>query len=331
MLLQLTYSRTQPGDLAPKDMVDEDFEIVETVGRGAFSTVYRAVQKSEENRYVALKLLHSGIQQSLERKEGIQPNPYVTEEALLARLSHPAICKVHRLGITDSGRWYSAMEWVEGETLGAVVRRHRTGLPLIAVADIIAQLGSVLSEMHKLQVVHRDLKPANLMLEGTSSRREALTVRLLDFGLARLAGEDDSIGGTETLLVGTPAYMSPEQARGGPIDPRSDIYSLATVAYELLTGKRPIQLDKHHIHGDDYVSYLKSDTPLPTTQATKIRPELPEDVDDILNTGLARERHMRPATVERFCDDLEVVLRAHAPATPRPNLLGRALKRLKRR
>jgi serine/threonine-protein kinase len=169
------------------------------------------------------------------------------------------------------------------------------------------------------------------MLSAATDLRNGIGLRILDFGLARIAGEEDNYEATGALLVGTPAYMSPEQANGGPVDPRSDTFSTATIMYELLTGRRPIQLAQQISTADDYVKYLASEDPLPTKKATELRPELPEDVDDIFAQGLARERHMRTATVEMFCDDMEVILRAHEPAMAKPTLIDKALQLMKRK
>ena len=197
------------------------------------------------------------------------------------------------------------------------------------VADIVSQLGAAVSEMHRMQVVHHDLKPGNIMLENTPSGDR---VRIIDFGIARLVGEVDDLRSTGDLLVGTPSYMSPEQAHGKVTDPRSDIFSLGAVAYEMLTGRKHIQLGSRHRGADGYLEYLQSKEPLPTQPARHYRPGLPDDVDDILACALSRSRHARPPTVEMFCDDLEVMLRAHAPVHAKPRgLLGRTLNKLRRR
>ena len=299
-------------------------------GRGSFSTVYKATQRSQNNRPVALKLLHWGIQQKLTQRNPDATNPFLREKAIVSRLSHPAVCNTDSTGRSEEGRWYSVYEWVEGETIEDLLRKYRHGIPLSMAASLVRQLGEALSEMHRLQVVHRDLKPSNLMVAMHPERSEHATLRILDFGLARLAGEEHALGSTEPLLVGTPAYMSPEQSSKSPIDPRSDVFSAATIMYELLTGKRPIQLKQQITTAEDYVKYLLSDAALPTHPATELRSDLPDDVDEIFAAGLARERHMRTATIEMLCDDLEVVLRLQESFTARPTLYERAKSFLRR-
>ncbi|MBT9555492.1 MAG: serine/threonine protein kinase [Myxococcales bacterium] len=307
-------------------VVAKDFEIVALAGRGSFSTVYEAVQLSRQRRRVALKVLHAGIQHELERRaDGVIENPYLREQALIQRLSSPVVCRVHRVGLHE-GRYFAAIEWADGHTLDRVIADKKGHVRLTFAADVIHQLGEALAEMHRNQVVHRDLKPSNVMV---SERRGQVAVRLFDFGIAKLAGEADGLVGSGTLLVGTPAYMAPEQANQRVTDPRSDIFSFAAVSYELLTGQRHIQSPGAARGADIFLDYLKTDAPIPTHPATTLRPDLPEDVDDVLASALSRDRHRRPSTVERFCDDLEIVLRAAAPPARRRGFLGRALGALR--
>lgn len=307
-------------------IVANDFEIVSLAGRGSFSTVYEAIQLSRQRRRVALKMLHAGIQHELERRaDGVIENPYLREQALIQRLTSPVICRVHRVGFHQN-RYFAAIEWASGQTLDRVISDKKGHMRLGLAADIIHQLGEALAEMHRNQVVHRDLKPSNVMV---SERRGQVVVRLFDFGIAKLAGEADNFPGTGTLLVGTPAYMAPEQANQFVTDPRSDIFSLAALSYELLTGQRHIQATGAARGADIYLDYLKTDAAIPTRPATVLRTDLPEDVDEILASALSRDRHRRPSTVERFCDDLEIVLRASVPPIRRRGLLGRALGALR--
>ncbi len=303
-------------DLAPGDVVHRDFEVHALVGRGAFSTVYRAAQRSRKDRPVALKILHSGIQQQLEARAGHVKNPYHKEQLLCHRLRDPAICRIVKVGTTDAGRYFSATEWAPGVTIDRFLSLQK-GRPVdvVLVAAVIEQVARALAEMHQHRVVHRDIKPSNLMIDGVG---EAVRVRILDFGIAKLLGENDTVQSADDFLVGTPAYMAPEQAAGRMTDARTDIYGLASVAYELLSGKRPIQLEVRGVRSpDDYVAYLLGKAPIPTVPIAELRPELPPEVAQHLNRSLARDWNARPRDVLGLSGIVVDGLRAAAPAPER--------------
>ena len=327
-MLQRTVPHAK--DLPPGEIVGKDFEVVRLVGRGSFSTVYEAVQLNRRRRRVALKVLHQGIQHEIERQAGsFIENPYLVEHALSERVRHPAFCRVHRVG-SHNGRFYAALQWAEGDTLDLIIQQQRGTVPLLVAAEIIAQLGGALATMHRHQIVHRDLKPANVMVSLADGK---VVVKLIDLGIAKNAGEaeDRATSATQGMLVGTPAYMAPEQATGRVTDPRSDLFSFAAVVYELLTGQRHIIPPNGGRGAESYVDYLTGASSIPTHPACELRPDLPPEVDEILATALARERRKRPATVEQFCDDMEVVLRAAAPPEPvkRASFLARFIGRLR--
>jgi serine/threonine protein kinase len=325
----LDRAKRHATDLTQGEVVGRDFEVVRLAGRGSFSTVYEAAQLSRQRRPVALKVLHQGIQHELERQaNGVVENPYLIEQVLSERVLSPVICRVYRVG-THDGRFFAALEWVNGTTLDHLIQERRGRLSLDFVAGIVASLGAAIETMHQQEVVHRDLKPSNIMVEDDQGRP---VVRLIDLGIAKNVGESElaNMNATGSLLVGTPAYMAPEQADGRVTDPRSDIFSLAAVAYELLTGQRHIQPGGGARGADTYLDYLLSTSPIPTYPACHVRCDLPEEVDEILSSALSRDRHRRQATVARFCDDLEVVLRAAAPIPKRPSLLTRTIGRLRR-
>ncbi len=322
----MNRSQSHASDLAVGEIIAKDFEIVRLAGRGSFSTVYEAVQLSRQRRRVAVKMLLVGIQHELERRsEQLVDNPYLTEQALAQRIQNAVVCRVYRVG-THEGRFFAALEWVEGVTLDRFVQSYKGQVPLELAADILADLGCAIADMHRLQVVHRDLKPSNIMVHMPANRR--VVVKLIDFGIAKMFGDPETrpvSNSAELLLVGTPAYMAPEQALGKITDPRSDIFSLAAAAYELLTGRRHLAGAAALRGADQFIEYLRSDLPIPAEPATAVRPELPPEVDEILGAALSRKRSGRPNTVERFIDDLEVVLRATAPRPPKASILRRAV------
>lgn len=199
------------------------YHIVEEIGRGGMAVVYKAYQPTLE-RYVALKVLppqFSFDRQFVER--------FQREGRSAARLRHPNIVVIHDVGEQD-GLYYIVMEYLEGKTLRELLEQ-KEALPLARIATIVEQVAAALDYAHDHGFVHRDVKPANIFV-STGDR-----VTLTDFGIAKAAWETQL---TRTgMLVGTPEYMSPEQARGEQMDHRTDIYSLGVVIYQMLAGRVP--------------------------------------------------------------------------------------------
>jgi serine/threonine protein kinase len=208
------------------------YRILERIGDGAFGSVYLAYQ-SFLDRQVAIKTLHADVQPASEQQ-------FMHEARTIARLRHPNIVTVYEFGTMrqeDHPFTYMVMEYLPGDTLQ---QRMRAGkLSVVEVLQILTQLASALDYAHAQNVIHRDLKPSNIMFDAHGH------AIIVDFGLARLieiGGREagpNTIGVLESSVSGTPAYMSPEQARGTLVGPPSDLYSLATITYELLTGSRP--------------------------------------------------------------------------------------------
>src|SRR5271157_19653 len=186
------------------------YEIVSLLGKGGMGEVWKA-HDPRLNRAVAIKI---SAQQFTDRFE--------REARAIASLNHPNICTLH-----DVGPNYLVMELVEGETLA---ERLKSGpLPMTTALLYAAQIAAALAEAHARGVVHRDLKPGNIMIASSG-------VKVLDFGLAK-SGQDETVTASR-MVLGTPAYMAPEQREGKPADARSDIYSFGCVLYEMLTGAR---------------------------------------------------------------------------------------------
>jgi predicted Ser/Thr protein kinase len=194
------------------------------LGAGGMGAVYRAKDPSLD-RYVAIKVLTQRAPKYVER--------FRREAQVLAKIAHPAIIQIYEIVGTDEGEAdpYIVMEYFEGRPLDAVVQDG--ALPPAQVISIVRQAVEGLRKAHANHVIHRDIKPANLMMSPSGE------VKILDFGIAKLRDAKKDLTG-QTVL-GTPYYMSPEQAMGQPIDARSDIYSLGLTAFHLLTGKRPFE------------------------------------------------------------------------------------------
>ncbi|HEY6911633.1 MAG TPA: serine/threonine-protein kinase [Myxococcales bacterium] len=194
------------------------------LGAGETGTVYRALDPSLQ-RYVAIKLLTQRAPRNLEA--------FRREAQALGRIAHPAIVRIYEIvsGDDEGGLPYIVMEYCEGRPLEAALEGGP--LPAAQAVAIVRQVAEGLRHAHLCEVVHRDIKPANLMLADSGA------VKILDFGIAWLRDAKRDLAGS--IVLGTPYYMSPEQAMGHAVDPRSDIYSLGITAFQMLSGRRPFE------------------------------------------------------------------------------------------
>ncbi|MBI5667502.1 MAG: substrate-binding domain-containing protein [Chloroflexi bacterium] len=251
-----------------------DFVIEERIGQGAMAMVYRAFQPSI-NRHVALKVIRlnegQGQHEEFRRR-------FAYEAEVIAQLEHIHILPIYAYGIADDVA-YLAMRWLRGGTLADLMRRDR--LPLDRVAEIFKQVAQGLSYAHSKGIIHRDLKPSNIMLD------DAGNAYLTDFGLAKLAEGSLEITKPGTI-VGTPAYMSPEQLRGEPLDHRTDIYSLGVILYNMVVGRLPFDTSSTDLVSIIYQHLEKAPTP-----PTQINPEIPIEVEMVILCALQKNRDQR--------------------------------------
>jgi eukaryotic-like serine/threonine-protein kinase len=208
------------------------YRVVRRLGAGGMGEVYLA-QDTEHERPVALKVMSAELAKDLTQRKRFN-----TEAKAAFGLSHPHICVIHEVGEMGDGRPFLAMEYLEGQTLDVVLQQRR--LKIREIVNLGIEVAGALEAAHTRGLVHRDIKPANLMLNQRGQ------VKVLDFGLAKwfapdaLSAANTSVAQTKTgMLIGTPQYMSPEQALGRALDPRTDIFSLGVVLYELVAGQRP--------------------------------------------------------------------------------------------
>jgi tetratricopeptide (TPR) repeat protein/tRNA A-37 threonylcarbamoyl transferase component Bud32 len=276
--------------LKPGTVLGDRFEVVRRVGSGGMGTVYRA-QDRITGRTVALKVL---------RLRGVdEAKRFAREAELLAELRHPRIVRYIDHGTTPGGDHFLAMEWLEGRPLSS---RLRLGpVPLGETLSIIAQSAEALGAAHRNGFVHRDIKPSNLILVQGSSE----DVRIIDFGVARrtaVEGADADTALTKTgALVGTTAYMAPEQAEGKRnLDARIDVYALGVVFYECLTGKRAFKASKPR---DVLAKILLEDPP----RLQDAAPEMPTQVDALISRMMSRDRWQRPANGDEVLRELEAL------------------------
>jgi len=230
------------------------YRILDRIGGGGMGVVYRA-EDTRLGRTVALKFLHEDL-----TGDAVARERFLREARAASSIDHPNICSIYEIEQTDDGRLFISMAWCEGETLRA--RMARGGTSLAEAVEIAAQVGDGLGRAHSRGIAHRDVKPENVMLTGG-------VVKIIDFGLARLLAESRITRDHSTL--GTVAYMSPEQTRGDEAGPRSDVWSLGVVLYELLTGERPFGGGSP----DATIYAIRNDVPVPPSAlASQVHPAL---------------------------------------------------------
>jgi serine/threonine-protein kinase len=269
---------------------DRRYVIKRKLGSGGMADVYLA-EDQELGRRVALKLLndrHAADDQFVER--------FRREAQSAAGLNHPNIVSIFDRGRAE-GTYYIAMEYLDGRTLKELlVRNGPTPIPI--AIDYARQILGALSFAHRNGIIHRDIKPHNIVVGGDGR------LKVTDFGIARSGASQMTEAGS---IVGTAQYLSPEQARGAPVDPRSDLYSLGIVLYEMLTGNVPFT-------GDTPVEIAMKHLSQIPEPPSKLRPEVPHDLDAVVMRALAKEPDQRYGSTEEMDADLARVARGVAVA-----------------
>jgi len=271
------------------------YRILRQLGKGGMGVVYEA-EDTKLGRRVALKFLPEDTHrdpQALER--------FLREARTASALNHPGICIIHAIE-EHAGRSFIAMELLEGQTLDKLIPLG--SLPIPRTIDIGIQLADALDAAHKKGIIHRDIKPTNIFVTGRNA------VKILDFGLAKLLPEQHAHLGGETLVdpetliltspgtaVGTISYMSPEQARGEELDPRSDLFSLGGVLYQLATGKQAFPGATSAVVFDNI---LHNAPVAPVTW----NPDVPAELARILNKALEKDRDVRYQVAAELRADL---------------------------
>lgn len=283
--------------------IDGRFRLDRLLGTGGMGKVYYGVQLSVE-RPVAVKVLRS----DLSELPSIQQR-FFREAKVLASLYHPNVVGLVDFGRDDqSGALYMAMEYVDGKSLTDLVKAGR--LPLAVSLTIARQICSGLAEAHAAGVVHRDLKPDNVMLQTTAEG--TVVAKILDFGIALPTGKDETRFTSTGAIVGTPFYMSPEQAQDQPVGPQSDIYSVGVILYEMLTGDVPFS-------GDTPLAVMfktvnERHTPIQEIlELPRVRGPLGDLVDELLDKDMMR-RPSSASDVARRLDDIRAGL--EVPVVP---------------
>jgi eukaryotic-like serine/threonine-protein kinase len=292
-------------------MVAGRYEVLAPLGQGGMGTVYKARDHVLEET-VALKVLRADV-----RNDPDMERRFRTEIRLARRVRHRNVCGIHEYG-EEGGLRYIAMEYIEGIDLRKVLT-ERGPLPPDQAFEACIRVAEGLQAIHEAGIIHRDLKTANLMVDGQG------VVRLMDFGIAKQIGSEAAAGATATgLIVGTPEYMSPEQARGDKLDPRSDVYALGIVAFELFTGKVPF---RGQTPMATIFKHLQDAPPFEGPAAAA----LPREAVPVVRRALAKTADERHASAIEFAHAMVEAREAAGipppatgPLTPRPGLTASA-------
>ena len=302
-IVTVPASRTAPG------AVIADFIIEKELGRGGMGVVYLSHQISLD-RSAALKVLAENYAQNSEFVIS-----FIKEARAAARLNHPHIVQAYAVG-EDDGIYYFAMENVDGQTMKEILEKNHV-IPVDQAVQIVQQIAEALDYAWKEQrLIHRDIKPDNIMLTSTGK------AKLADLGLARHAGEKDSLDSEEEVM-GTPQYISPEHLTGAPMDIRSDIYSLGATFYHFVTGQFPFngssvtEIAKKHL----------TDTLVPPNQVKK---SIPQAVSDVIVKMMARDPNDRFQDAEELVETLRDIRKnkLSAPKLSVPSSVSAPIPRL---
>ncbi len=269
------------------------FTISAKIGEGGMGAVYKARQRGMD-RDVAIKVLLGNV-----ARNEVVVKRFHLEALAVSKLKHPNTIQIFDFGETAEGRLYIAMEFLDGVSLHEVLKRDRV-LSVRRALNVAGQMAKSLREAHAKGIVHRDLKPDNIFL--CTVGEETDFVKVLDFGVAKLRDDDKERGQDLTktgTIFGTPKYMSPEQARAGTIDPRSDIYAIGVILFEMLTGRAPFDADSS-------LGILIKHIQEPVPFFEDVQPDLvfPEEVKDLVYRCLAKKPDDRPQSAEALVREL---------------------------
>ncbi|MFP4081975.1 MAG: protein kinase domain-containing protein [Candidatus Aminicenantes bacterium] len=260
------------------------FKILQEIGRGGMGVVYKAIQISL-NRMVALKMLPAQMALSKEFLERFQ-----REARILARLAHQNIVHIYDLEELE-GTYFIIMEYVEGQSLAEIIARQAP-LPVNLTKKVGIGVASALSAAHKSGIIHRDIKPENIMIDKHGA------TKVMDFGIARAA--DESFKTRAGVKLGTPEYMSPEQAKGLAVDAQSDIYSLGIVLYEMATSRAPFT-------GEDSIATALKHIHEPVKPPSMINSHIPENLEHIILNMLEKDKNRRVKSPAQVIQALEEI------------------------
>ncbi|MSP24829.1 MAG: serine/threonine protein kinase [Myxococcales bacterium] len=280
-------------------LIGDRYVVDRVLGEGGMGRVYLAHHKVIERR-VAIKVLHPEL-----AKDREAVSRFVREAKSASSIGNPHIVDILDFGELPDGTTYFVMEHLEGQPLSSLLE-EQGALPPVAVCEIALQICDGLAAAHDKEIVHRDLKPDNVVLRPQGN---GYFVKILDFGIAKVAGKDGSTKLTMAGAVfGTPHYMSPEQAAGGTLDQRSDIYSLGVMLYEMTSGEMPF-------NADNFMGILTQHLykPPPLFRTLPNVPNCPPGLEAVILKCLAKKAALRYASMRDLADEIRLVMQGHEP------------------
>lgn len=281
------------------------YRVEEMIGEGGMGKVYRARQMMLDKQVVLKVLRHTLL--SDERTVA----RFQREAKAASRLNHPNSISILDFGQAEDGALFIAMEYVQGRDLHQILSREWP-LPEARVIRIVSQVLGALADAHAAGVIHRDLKPENIMVE--QRRKEPDVVKVLDFGIAKIQDQSGDEGPALTragFVCGTPEYMSPEQARGAPLDHRSDLYAVGVILYQLTTGLLPFESDSAVGFA---TKHLTQEPPPPSKRRPEAR--ISPGLERLILKALAKDPNDRPPNAEAFRAELQAVDKERRNAAP---------------
>ena len=294
------------GDPLVGMLLGETYQIVRLVGEGGMGRIYEARHLRLKERRFAVKILHADLAKNPE-----MATRFMREAEMASSFTHPNVVDVFDVHHTPDGIPYFVGEFLEGEELAGYIEKHGP-LDAKTAASMLRQVGSGVSAAHARGIIHRDIKPENIFVLAAqqSDGGSELRVKLLDFGIGK-AGKVESTGLDQRaltrtgIIMGTPSYMSPEQARGKVVDHRADIYSAGAVLYFTLTGRKPFD-------SDDPTSTLSLVLTQDPVRPREIDPKIPEAIELVVQKAMAKD----PAERYQTMHELERALAAFSPLAP---------------
>jgi serine/threonine protein kinase/Tfp pilus assembly protein PilF len=278
------------------------YELLDVLGKGGIGTVYKARDLKLE-RDVAVKFLAAGIASDVEQKAR-----FVREAKAASILDHPSICTIHEIGESEEGQLFIVMAYCKGQSLRT--RLESQPLNVREAVDIAGKVAVGLLHAHQSGIVHRDIKPSNIMIAQDGG------IKIVDFGLARLFNDETSSLTREGAILGTVAYMSPEQLQGSPIDLRTDIWSWGIMLYEMLCGQRPFE-------GESTIAIAEEILHKQPALPSSLRP-LPGALDETVLQALEKNAGRRQQSAQELINQLERLSsgdRSRPPAQHEPAAL----------
>lgn len=289
----LVQGRSQPTDPMVGRLLAGRYRLDKKIGEGGMGAIYKAVH-TEMGRTCAIKLLthlSPGNDDAVAR--------FKREAKMASRIDSAHAVTIYDFGQSEDGMLFLAMELIDGVALSRLLSQE-VKLPAARAVHIATQIAEALAAAHALEIIHRDLKPDNIMITRKGAASDY--VKVLDFGIAKTVTEDQADNLTKTgFVLGTPVYMSPEQLLGEKLGPRSDIYSLAIIVYEMLSGRLPFE-------GDNQQSIMMKRITSEPVRISRVLPGVSEPLERAVMNGLTREPAARTRSVEAFAASLNAAL-----------------------